>query len=207
MIAHHRESNTILQASFRSRSNKHHIPDFNSIIERPRQRGHKFNHHVMDNKYSADCKRFITEDWKDTFQLVPPYMYLCNIAKCAIHMFKAHFLEILAGVDSAFPQYLWDTLLPQTELTLNLLRRSMLNPLMSAWEHFNSAFEFSATPMGLMCCRVIIHNKPSKRKCWDQRGREGLYVRPALERYRCFKFVDSKTKSISISNTVKFMHS
>ena len=29
MIAHHRETNTILQASFRSRSNKNHILDFN----------------------------------------------------------------------------------------------------------------------------------------------------------------------------------
>ena len=49
MISYHRDYNTILQASFHSRSNKHRIPDFNPIMERLRQRGHKVNHHIMDN--------------------------------------------------------------------------------------------------------------------------------------------------------------
>ena len=49
MIAYHCDSNTILQASFCSRGNKHRIPDFNSITERLWQCGHKVDHHVMDN--------------------------------------------------------------------------------------------------------------------------------------------------------------
>ena len=98
-------------------------------------------------------------------------------------------------------------ILPQTEITLNLLRQSLINPLMSVWEHFNGTFDFSVTPMGQMDCHIIINNEPSKQKYWDHLGRDGFYVGPALENYRCFKFVDSKTKSISISNTVKFMHS
>ena len=76
----------------------------------------------MDNVCSADFKRIITEYWKSNFQLVPPNMHLRNISKRTIHTFKAHFLEILAGFDSAFPCYLWDTIIAQTELTLNLLR-------------------------------------------------------------------------------------
>ena len=86
----------------------------------------------MDNKFSANFKRFITEDWKDTFHLVLPHMNCRNIAERAICTFKAHFLAILSGVDSAFPIYLWERLLPQTELNLNLTCRSTLNPLMSA---------------------------------------------------------------------------
>ena len=168
-------------------------------MERLRQRGHKF--------CSANFKRVITEDWKAALQLVPPNMHCLNIAERAIYTFKAHFLVILSGIDYAIPRYLWDTLLPKTELALNLLRRSTLNLLMSAWEHFNGAFNFTATPMGLIGFRFTIHNKPSKQKYWDHQGCDIFYVGPTLEIYRCFKVVDSKKKATSISYTVKFMHS
>ena len=69
------------------------------------------------------------------------------------------------------------------------------------------SFDFAATPMGPLGCRVIIHKKPSKHKSWDHRGRDGFYVGYALESYRCFKAVDSKTKDASISDRVEFMHS
>ena len=107
MIAHHRNINTILQVSLRSCSGMHHIPSFNSIMERLSHRSHKVDNNVMDNEYIADFKRVITEDWKSTFQLVPPDKHCRNIAKRAIHTFKVHFLAILAGVDSDFLRYLW----------------------------------------------------------------------------------------------------
>ncbi len=59
-------------------------------------------------------------------------MHRQNWAECAIRTFKDHFLAILAGVDSAFPPYLWDLLLPQAELTLNLLHQATLNLRISA---------------------------------------------------------------------------
>ena len=40
--------------------------------------------------------------------------------------FKDHFLAILAGIDAAYPPYLRDLLLPQAELTINLLQQAML---------------------------------------------------------------------------------
>ena len=60
-------------------------------------------------------------------------MHRRNIAERMIQTFKAHFLSILAGVSATFPPFLWDKLLPQTELTLNLLRQSNIAPAMSAW--------------------------------------------------------------------------
>ena len=71
-------------------------------MERLRQRGHKVDHNAMDNECSSDFKRVITEDWKATFQLVHPDMHCRNISERAIHMFKAHFLEIITGIDSDF---------------------------------------------------------------------------------------------------------
>ena len=65
-------------------------------------------------------------------QRVPPNVHRRNIAERAVRTFRAHLLAILVGVDTAFPCYMWDTLLPQTEITLDLLRRSALHPYMFA---------------------------------------------------------------------------
>ncbi len=35
---------------------------------------------------------------------------------------------LLAGVDAAFPPYLWDLFLPKAELTVDLLRQATINP-------------------------------------------------------------------------------
>ncbi len=117
-----------------------------------------------------------------------------------------HFLSILAGVDAAFPPYLWDLLLPQAELTINLLRQATANPKISAWEYFNGPFDFNKTPLAPMGCRVLIHAKPSTRRSWDYRAKHGFYVGPALDHYRCYELVKSDTKQKVISDTVQFRH-
>ena len=82
------------------------------------------------------------------FKLVPPDVHRHNAAKHAIRIFKAHFSTILVGINHSFPNFLWDKLLPQTEITLNLLRQSTLAPSISAWEHSHGPYNFDVTPMG-----------------------------------------------------------
>jgi hypothetical protein len=69
---------------------------------------------------------------KCSIQLVPPDNHQQNLAEKAIQTFKNHFKAILAGVDDSFPMRLWDKLLPQTILTLNLLHQSNVTPTVSA---------------------------------------------------------------------------
>jgi len=76
---------------------------------------------ILDNEASSAYKEAITFKWNATFQLVPPDIHRRNRSEWAIHTFKDRFLAILAGINAAFPPYLWDLLLPQAELTLNLL--------------------------------------------------------------------------------------
>ena len=133
---------------------------------------HQVDVQILDNEVSADFRRTIVDDWGDTYQLVPPNVYQRNIAERAIRTFKAHFLSVLAGVDPTFPKFMWDNLLAQTELTLNHRCQATLNPSMSEWEYFNGAFEYAATPLGPIGCKIIIHTTSNNRKSWDQRGRE-----------------------------------
>jgi len=132
MIAFHADGNLILQQAFKTKSDCHRIAAYNSIMTRLATRGLSVDLQILDNETSLAYKEAITFKWNAKFQLVPPNMHHCNPVERAIHTFKDHFLAILSGVDAAFTPYLWDLLLPQAELTLNLLCQSTLNPLISA---------------------------------------------------------------------------
>jgi hypothetical protein len=207
MIAFHADGNLILQQAFKFKSDHHRIAAYNTIMMRLAARRLSVDIQILDNKASADYKEAITFKWNATFQLVPPDLHRCNRAERAIRTFKDHFLAFLAGVDSTFPPYLWDLLLPQAEFTLNLLRQATLNPRISAWEFFQGPFDFNKTPLGPVGCRVLIHAKPASCRSWDFRAKNGFYIGPALESYRCYKLVNADTKSQDISDTVEFCHS
>ncbi len=206
MIAYHANGNLILQQAFKSRSNTHSPGAYNAIMMHLVARGLSVDLQILDNKASAADKHAITFTWQAKFQLVPPDMHCRNCAEQAIRTFKALFLSILAGVDPTFPPYLWDLLLPQAELTLNLLRQSALSPQISVWEFFQGPFDFNKTLLGPVGCRIVIHAKPATGRSWDFCAKEGYYIGLALDLYCCFKLVKSDTKSQVISDTVEFRH-
>ncbi len=69
-------------------------------------------------------KNHIHDTCKLDMELVPLGCHRCNTAKAAIRNFKAHFLSVLAGVVNNFPPNHWNWLLPQTEITINLIQQS-----------------------------------------------------------------------------------
>ena len=132
MIAYDCDLNTILQAPFLNRKDKHGIRAYNSIMQEFADRGYHVDIQILDNKVSAEFKKTIKNDWGTTYQLVPTNVHRLNIAERLIRTFKAHFLAILAVVDPDLPKYMQDNLLVQTEITINLLRQTTLNPIISA---------------------------------------------------------------------------
>ena len=148
MLAYHVDTNVILVEPFASRHDRHRLSAADRNIANLTKRGHGVDLQIIDNQCSTAYKLQIEEKWGAKIQLLPPDVHRRNIAERAIRTFKAHFISILAGVSDAFTNFLWDCLLPQTELTLNLLRQSNIAPSISAWEHYNGPFNFSATPHG-----------------------------------------------------------
>jgi hypothetical protein len=137
MIAYHTVGNLILQQAFATKADKHQIPAFNVIMTCLTARGLSVDLNIRDNKASADFKQVITETWRVKLQLILPDMHCRNKAEQMICHFKDHFLSILAGVNATFPLSLWDLLLPQAKLTINLLRQATANPKILAWEYLN----------------------------------------------------------------------
>ena len=88
----------------------------------------------MDSKVSEYLKQYF-EDSDIQFQLVSPHIHRRNASERAVRTFKNHFISDLCTVDPLFPFYLWDRLLPQVTMTLNMLRRSQLNPGLLAYKY------------------------------------------------------------------------
>ena len=101
--------------------------------------------HVMDNKVPNNMKDLIKNEYQMELELVPPGCHRRNAAEVAIRNFKAHFLSILAQIADNFPLSLWDRLLPQAELTINLLRQANANPNLSAYAYLHGPFNFNNT--------------------------------------------------------------
>ena len=63
MIAYHCALNTILQAPFANRKNRHRIQSYNTIMKRLADWEHQVDVQILDNEFGADFKRTIVDDW------------------------------------------------------------------------------------------------------------------------------------------------
>ena len=204
MVALHSESNAILVRAFKTKHDTHRIAAYNDLYSRLAAQHATPDIHILDNEASAAFLTAITKHGCK-YQLVPPHVHRRNRAERAIRTFKDHFLAMLAGVAPTFPKDRWDLLLPQAELTLNLLRPSN-NPSLSAWDSLFGPYNFDATPMGPAGCRVLIHTKATIRRSWENRCHDGFYVGPALNHYRCYRVLNTQSGAVTISDAIKFRH-
>jgi hypothetical protein len=108
-----------------------------------------------------------------TFQLVPPYSHRRNSAERAIRSFRDHLIAGLCTTDKSFPMHLWDILLPQAVITLNMLRISIINPKLSAFTHIFGQYDFNRASMAPPGTRIIAHETTNRRSTWAPHGQYG----------------------------------
>ena len=159
--------------------------------------------YIIDNEASTEIKQAIKK-YKLNYQLTPPHMHRINAAERAIRTFKNHLLAGLASLDPKFPINEWDRLLPQAEITLNLLRPSRIHPHLSAYSMLQGHYDFNKNPMAPPGTRIVMHTKPTKRAAWGYHGEDGFYIGPALEHYRCVQCLMTSSRHVRISDTVQF---
>ena len=150
--------------------------------------------HILDNECSTDIKDAFKRHNVD-FQRVPAHQHRRNAAERAIQTWKAHFIAGLSTTDPAFPLHAWDKLLPQCDLTLNLLRSSRRQPSLSAHACLFGNFNFDRTPLAVPGTKVLIHDTHALRSTFAPHGTEGYYVGPSPEHYRCYKVFLPSTQS------------
>ena len=147
----------------------------------------------MDNETSADLiSVFELEGIKH--QLVTPYKHHRNRAERAIKTYKAHFKSCLATLDPNFSLLEWDMLIPQMNITLNLLRASRSNRKLSAYSYIFGTYNFRAMPIAPPSTKVVAHVHPSKRGSYELNRQVGWYVGLALQHYCCVDCYFPKTR-------------
>ena len=127
-----------------------------------------------------------------------------QLHQCAIQTFKNHFIASLASTDPNFPLSNWCRLLPQAELTLNLLCPSQLNPKLSAYAQLEGTFDFTRTLLAPPGTCVIVHEKPTQRRTWAPHGVDAWYIGPAMDHHQCYRVWIPSTHAEHIVDTIQF---
>jgi hypothetical protein len=105
-----------------------------------------------------------------------------------------------------FPENLWDRLLLQMEITLNLLRQSNATPNVSAYAHLSRPFDYNKMPLAPMGCAAQIHEKSDKRGTWQYHSVDGWYLYTSPDHYCTHACHIKVTKKEKLTNTVDFQH-
>jgi hypothetical protein len=125
-----------------------------------------------------------------SFQLVPPYCHHHNPSERAIISFKYHLIAGLCLTDKYFHMHLWDRVLPQAVITLNMLQKSRINPKLSAATHLDGQHDYNRALLSPPGTIIIAHETPSRRRTWAPHGQNGYmgcknaeHLKASIEKY------------------------
>lgn len=203
MVVYDYDSNAILVEAIANRQAKSIADAWETIHQKLVKNTVPPNLYILDNECS-DIFKSSLQKYNAHFQLVPPHIHRRNAAERAIQTFKDHFIACLASIDPTFPIAEWDRLLPQAELTLNLLRNSRINPKLSSYAYLFGNFDFNKTPLAPVGTKVLVHLKPDDRSSFSPRGVDGFYIGPSLDHYRCVKCFIPATNGVRDADTVEY---
>jgi hypothetical protein len=202
MVLYDYDSNAILAQPIKNRTAPELLKAFQFMEQELVAKGLKPKLMKLDNEASQLLKDYLYKQ-EIASQLVPPYSHRRNSAERAIISFKDHLITGLCSTDKAFPMHLWDRILPQAVITLNMIRTSRINPKLSAATHIFGQHDYNRALMAPPGTMLIAHETPGRRQTWAPHGQDGWYTGPALEHYRCYTVLITKTRSSRIAETVK----
>jgi Reverse transcriptase (RNA-dependent DNA polymerase) len=198
------DSNSIHAQPMKSKSAQDILQAYTTVCNTLIRAGLRPKLQKMDNECSGILKDYMDKE-NIQLQFVPPGVHRANAAERAIRTFKNHLIAGLATTDPNFPMHLWDRLLPQAVITLNLLRTSRINPNLSAYAQVFGQYNFSANPLAPPGTHFLVHDKPSHRATWAPHAVDAWYVGPALQHYRCHRAWIWETRHERISDTVTWL--
>ena len=169
MVLYDHDSNAILDEPLTSRNGRKLIRATRVLHAYLSDRGFTPQYQILDNECPRGLKTFLRES-SVKLQLVPPYLHRTNASEHAIQTYKDHLIAGLSTCDPNFPLHLWDRLIPHATLTLTLLLRSRINPIMLAEAQLNGAFDLDRTPLAPPGTRVVVNETPNNRRTWDPHG-------------------------------------
>ena len=137
-------------------------------------------------------------------QLVNPDDHRVNAAERAIQTWKNHYLVGFSSTDPNCPLQLWRQFIAQAQDTLNMLRRSRVNPKLSSYAVLEGQFNFNKTPLAAVDTKALVFLDQKHRKTFNTHAFDAFYVGLAMKHYRNYQFFIPETGGYRTSNLAKF---
>eukprot|EP00804_Cyclotella_cryptica_P020244 CCRYP_010929-RA/>CCRYP_010929-RA protein AED:0.37 eAED:0.37 QI:0/-1/0/1/-1/1/1/0/232 len=131
MVLYYMDESHIMMEPMKSKEEAEMICVHDILIQRLKKTGVTPTKQILDNEISRGYKAVIERHGMKA-ECVPKDTHHRNVAEKAIQIAKFHLKAILAGCNASFLMHLWDRLLPQAEIQMNLLQPSNANPNASA---------------------------------------------------------------------------
>jgi hypothetical protein len=204
-VLYNYDTNSIHPIAIPNRKKESLLKAMKTVTTQLHRRGFQPKLHKMDNEISDLMKEYLQKE-RINFELTPTGLHRRNLAERAIQTFKNHFIAGLCSTHPDFPLNLWDQLLPQCELTLNLLRSSHTTPHLSAHAHLNGLFNYNSTPLAPPGMKVLIHERPLERgSTWSPHNTEAWYLGPATDHYRQHRVWVPATGAVRVVDTITWL--
>ena len=172
MILYDYDSNLILSNPIKTRQAAELTSSCKALFLKMQTNCHAPELHILDNECSGELRKAFKK-YQVTFQLVSPHVHFRNAAERVIQTWKNHFLVEIATLDAKFPIQESDRLLPQCDITLNLLRSSRWQPNLSAYAATFGNFNFNQTPLAPQGTRVLVHKTTEQCASFAPHGVDG----------------------------------
>jgi len=199
------DSNYIAMEPMKSRETAEMIRAYKAIMDNLKRNGITPKKQILDNEAPEEYKKSI-EEYGLSWELVPPTNHRRLIAERAIQTAKGHVIANLLGCDDSFPAREWHRLLPQMELTLNLLRPANVRPSVSAYMYIYGNHDYNKTPLAPLGCKTQCFVGPDNRTSFGEHSIDSWYIGTSLEHYRSHRVFVKETSAERVTDTVMFMH-
>ena len=133
-------------------------------------------------------------------------MYRTNPAERSLQTYKSYIKSTIALIPPTFPIALWCKLLPQINLSVNIVCKCRQNPLLSVWSAMEGEYHFDSTPIAPAGSEMLMHENPGRRRTFGYNAKKACYIAPCLRHYRTCRGIVASTGAERMSDTVKFKH-
>jgi hypothetical protein len=198
------DSNYIAMEPMRSRETAEMIKVYETMMERLKSTGIQPKKQILDNEAPRAYLEAIEEQGLE-WELVPPNNHRRCIAERGIQTAKGHIIANFLGCDESFPSREWHRLLPQIEMTLNMLRPANVRPTVSAHTYLYGIHDYNKMPLAPLGCRVQCFVDPDNRRSFGAHAAAGHYIRTSPDHYRCQEVLITETKATRITDTIIHM--
>ena len=178
------DANSIHMVPMKTRNADEMETAFQKTYNLLEKRGIKPKLNIVDNE-SSDRVEKVFESRNVTHQHVPASNHRANMAERSIQMAKNHSVSGVCATDPTFPVREWHQMLTQAEKSLNMLRRSRLNPKMSADAFLHGQHACDQVPLAPVGWRVFHFVDPSDRPSFSTHGVRGHHICFAPKHCRC----------------------